>query len=189
MITYVTGGRARDSSMRFCSERVVLTGQSLRTRFFHAPSLRSLAQKAIFAEFGLKIESGGYKLNTALKIEADVARSRRLGTRASLALATGVGRTNRLYDRSLDFGAIFERRGGIARPPHVDRSGHALPSLRCVSLTCPRPAPSPPRKRPTRRSGAVLSTFLKRKVLRNAQTSSLGSGAVLGAFYNEACVR
>ena len=100
--------RARDSSMRFCSERVVLTGQSLRTRFFNTTCLRSLAQKAIFAEFGLKIESGGYKLNTALKIEADVARSRRLGTRASLALATGVGRPNRLYDRSVDFGAIFE---------------------------------------------------------------------------------
>ena len=27
--------RARDSSMRFCSERVVLTGRSLRTRFFN----------------------------------------------------------------------------------------------------------------------------------------------------------
>ena len=111
-------------------------------------------------------------------------RSRGLGTRAPLALATGVGRTNRLYDRSVDFGAIFERRGGIARPPHVDRSGHALPSLRCVSLTRPRPAPSPPHKRPTRRSGAVSGTFLKGKGLRITQTSSLGSGAVLGAFYN-----
>ena len=46
--------RARDSSMRFCSERVVLTGRSLRTRFFNTPCLRSLVQKAIFAEFGPK---------------------------------------------------------------------------------------------------------------------------------------